>query len=53
MSERIPAPWIARGSAHFYKDESGLVFHTYSCFARGIDMMNATYQYLDLVPMPR
>jgi predicted dithiol-disulfide oxidoreductase (DUF899 family) len=41
------------GTSVFYKDESGAVFHTYSCYARGIDMMNATYQYLDLVPKGR
>jgi predicted dithiol-disulfide oxidoreductase (DUF899 family) len=29
---------------------AGGVFHTYSCYARGLDMMNATYHYLDLVP---
>jgi hypothetical protein len=29
------------------------VFHTYSCYSRGVDMMNATYQYLDLVPKGR
>ena len=27
--------------------------HTYSCYARGLDMMNATYHYLDLVPKGR
>src|SRR6266481_7896515 len=32
---------------------SGAVFHTYSCYSRGIDMMNATYQYLDLTPRGR
>jgi predicted dithiol-disulfide oxidoreductase (DUF899 family) len=41
------------GISVFYQDESGTVFHTYSCYARGIDMMNATYQYLDLVPKGR
>jgi len=41
------------GISVFYKDKSGSVFHTYSCYARGIDMMNATYQYLDLVPKGR
>lgn len=45
-----PGPSDREGISVFYKDESGAVFHTYSCFARGIDMMNATYQYLDLVP---
>jgi predicted dithiol-disulfide oxidoreductase (DUF899 family) len=41
------------GISVFTKDESGAVFHTYSCFSRGIDMMNATYQYLDLTPRGR
>jgi predicted dithiol-disulfide oxidoreductase (DUF899 family) len=41
------------GISVFSKDESGAVFHTYSCYARGVDMMNATYQYLDLVPKGR
>lgn len=41
------------GISVFYKDEHGAIFHTYSCFARGIDMMNGTYQYLDLVPKGR
>jgi predicted dithiol-disulfide oxidoreductase (DUF899 family) len=29
------------------------IFHTYSCYARGLDMMNSAYQYLDLVPKGR
>ena len=41
------------GISVFYKDESGTVFHTYSCYARGIDMVNSTYQFLDLVPKGR
>lgn len=41
------------GISVFYKDEGGAVFHTYSTFARGLDMMNATYHYLDLVPRGR
>jgi predicted dithiol-disulfide oxidoreductase (DUF899 family) len=41
------------GISVFSKDESGAVFHTYSCYSRGVDMMNATYQYLDLVPKGR
>jgi len=35
------------------KDESGQVFHTYSAYARGIDMVNTAYHYLDLVPKGR
>ena len=41
------------GISVFYKDKKGDVFHTYSTFARGIDMVNPTYQFLDLVPKGR
>jgi predicted dithiol-disulfide oxidoreductase (DUF899 family) len=41
------------GTSVFFKDEQGTVFHTYSCYERGLDMMNAAYQYLDLVPKGR
>jgi predicted dithiol-disulfide oxidoreductase (DUF899 family) len=41
------------GISVFYKDEIGAVSHTYSCYARGIDMMNGAYHYLDLVPKGR
>jgi predicted dithiol-disulfide oxidoreductase (DUF899 family) len=41
------------GVSIFYKDRKGEIFHTYSTYARGIDMMNVDYQYLDLVPKGR
>jgi len=41
------------GLSVFARDASGAVFHTYSCYARGIDALNPTYQYLDLVPKGR
>jgi predicted dithiol-disulfide oxidoreductase (DUF899 family) len=41
------------GISVFYKDPSGAVFHTYSCYERGLDMMNAGYHYLDLTPKGR
>jgi predicted dithiol-disulfide oxidoreductase (DUF899 family) len=37
----------------FSKNERGEVFHTYSCYGRGIDMLHGVYQYLDLVPKGR
>jgi predicted dithiol-disulfide oxidoreductase (DUF899 family) len=43
----------APGISVFYRDEGGVIFHTYSCFARGLDMMNAAYHYLDLTPLGR
>ncbi|GAC1460332.1 MAG: DUF899 domain-containing protein [Steroidobacteraceae bacterium] len=41
------------GISVFLKDTDDKVFHTYSTYARGIDMMNVDYQYLDLVPKGR
>jgi predicted dithiol-disulfide oxidoreductase (DUF899 family) len=41
------------GVSVFYQDERGNVFHTYSSYSRGIDMLNTAYHYLDLVPKGR
>jgi predicted dithiol-disulfide oxidoreductase (DUF899 family) len=41
------------GISVFYKDEAGRVFHTYSTYARGLDMLNVAYHYLDIVPKGR
>jgi predicted dithiol-disulfide oxidoreductase (DUF899 family) len=41
------------GISVFFKDTDGNVFHTYSCYARGLDMLNTAYHYLDLVPKGR
>ena len=43
----------APGISVFYRDEQGGIFHTYSCDARGLDMLNGAYHYLDLVPKGR
>ena len=42
-----------QGISVFSKNESGEVFHTYSCYSRGIDMVNGAYHFLDLVPKGR
>jgi predicted dithiol-disulfide oxidoreductase (DUF899 family) len=41
------------GMSVFYKNPAGEIFHTYSSFARGLDPMVGTYQWLDLVPKGR
>ena len=43
----------APGLSAFYKDPSGAVFHTYSTYARGLDMLVGAYTYLDLAPKGR
>jgi predicted dithiol-disulfide oxidoreductase (DUF899 family) len=41
------------GASVFCKDEDGAVYHTYSTYARGLDALMGTYQWLDLVPKGR
>lgn len=41
------------GISVFYKDESGDIFHTYSTYARGDEMLDTSYMYLDLTPKGR
>jgi predicted dithiol-disulfide oxidoreductase (DUF899 family) len=48
-----PGPADREGVSVFYKDPGGNIFHTYSAYARGIDMMNVDYHYLDIVPKGR
>jgi predicted dithiol-disulfide oxidoreductase (DUF899 family) len=46
-SEELP------GISVFYKDDTGDVFHTYSTYRRGVEVMMGTYSLLDLVPQGR
>ena len=48
----FPAP-EAPGMSVFYKDTDGAIYHTYSAYSRGIDMVNGAYHVLDLVPKGR
>lgn len=41
------------GASVFCKDASGAVFHTYSTYARGLDIMLGAYNWLDIVPKGR
>jgi predicted dithiol-disulfide oxidoreductase (DUF899 family) len=43
----------APGASVFYRDDTGAVFHTYSTYARGLDILIGAYNYLDLVPKGR
>ncbi|MGH7365686.1 MAG: DUF899 family protein, partial [Candidatus Rokuibacteriota bacterium] len=40
------------GISVFLKD-GGQIYHTYSTYARGLDMLNVAYHYMDLVPKGR
>jgi predicted dithiol-disulfide oxidoreductase (DUF899 family) len=41
------------GVSAFCKDDKGQIYHTYSSYARGIDLLNTTYNFLDLTAKGR
>ncbi|MBT8766903.1 DUF899 domain-containing protein [Metapseudomonas boanensis] len=41
------------GLSVFYRNHAGEIFHTYSTYARGLDMLVGAYNYLDLLPKGR
>jgi len=43
----------APGLSVFLRDDTGAVFHTYSTYGRGVEVMMGTYNLLDLVPKGR
>jgi predicted dithiol-disulfide oxidoreductase (DUF899 family) len=42
----------APGLSVFIKEEDA-IYHSYSCYARGLDMLNSAYHHLDVVPKGR
>jgi predicted dithiol-disulfide oxidoreductase (DUF899 family) len=47
ISDELP------GLSVFYKDKEGQIFHTYSTYARGLDILVGTYNFLDFAPKGR
>jgi predicted dithiol-disulfide oxidoreductase (DUF899 family) len=41
------------GASVFHKDPAGEIFHTYSSYGRGLDMMIGAYNWLDVAPKGR
>jgi len=41
------------GVSAFYRDQNRDIYHTYSSYERGIDLMNTTYNFLDLTAKGR
>jgi predicted dithiol-disulfide oxidoreductase (DUF899 family) len=46
-SEEMP------GISVFYRNDAGEIFHTYSTYRRGVEVMMGTYNLLDLTPLGR
>jgi predicted dithiol-disulfide oxidoreductase (DUF899 family) len=43
----------APGLSVFFKDSDGTIYHTYSCYARGLDIFLTAYNFLDHAPKGR
>jgi predicted dithiol-disulfide oxidoreductase (DUF899 family) len=43
----------APGITVFHKPEDGTIFHTYSVYGRGVELMMGTYRIIDLTPRGR
>ena len=41
------------GLSAFYREPDGSVYHTYSTYARGLDILVNTYNFLDIAPLGR
>ncbi len=50
---QAPSLGDREGVSVFVRDDEGAVFHTYSAYARGIDLLNSAYNYIDLTPKGR
>jgi predicted dithiol-disulfide oxidoreductase (DUF899 family) len=50
---QFPGRSEREGHSVFYKDAKGSLFHTYSAYDRGNEMLANHYHYLDLVPKGR
>ncbi len=43
----------APGLSVFFKDENGDIYHTYSTYARGLDILLDSYNFIDMTPKGR
>ena len=50
--DKIPSEELP-GLSAFIRDENDKVFHTYSSYARGLDTLVGTYNFLDMAPKGR
>ncbi|HWE33224.1 MAG TPA: DUF899 domain-containing protein [Solirubrobacteraceae bacterium] len=51
--KRYQSPMPQREGLSVFALADGVVYHTYSAYARGVEVLMGTYQYLDLAPLGR
>ena len=52
-TDAVGAASEAPGVSVFLRGDDGKIYHTYSTYARGLDMLNVAYHYLDITPKGR
>jgi len=52
-AEQVPFSEEGPGMSVFYQDDSGKLFHTYSSYARGLDIFLGAYNFIDTTPKGR
>jgi len=50
---RVDHPSSQREGVSAFALEDGTVYHTYSAYSRGVEMLMGTYRYLDIAPLGR
>ena len=51
--EKVSEPGESHGISIFYKNATGEIFHTYSCYARGCEEVLSTFAFMDMTPKGR
>ena len=49
----VPPVMPEREGISVFRKDGGHIYHTYSTYQRGLDMLNVAYHYMDLVPKGR
>ena len=50
---QVPGMSDREGASAFFRDDNGAIYHTYSTYGRGIDLLNGTYNWIDISPLGR
>ncbi len=49
----VPGMSDREAASAFYRDDTGSIYHTYSTYGRGIDLLNGAYNFIDISPLGR
>lgn len=50
---QVPGMSDREGASAFFREDDGTIYRTYSTYGRGIDLLNGTYNWIDISPLGR